>query len=156
MNYKIIIVCMLCSGIVKMGQAQKNTEPVTFTVKVHGKLKAGEQFVAEVTLNAADGWHIYAPGGSNEALGMIETKFEFDQLKGFDKVGDLKLSQHQFSGPYAVYKGTGVIVSQAFRVSPELKPGSYTLKGKIRYQTCNEDICYPPRVENFVTKIVIK
>ncbi len=160
MNYKSIvkgiIAGMLCLGMANMVQAQKNKGPVTFTMKVPGKLKAGEQFVAAIIFDAAEGWHIYAPGGSNEAMGMIETKVEFDALKGFDKVGELTLPAPQFSGPYMVYKGAGITFSQAFKVSPKLKPGSYTVKGRIRYQTCNESICYPPRVENFVTKIIIK
>lgn len=45
--------------------------------------------------------------------------------------------------PLDVYEGS-VIVKSRFQVPRGAKPGRLALQGKLRYQACDDKVCYPP------------
>jgi DsbC/DsbD-like thiol-disulfide interchange protein len=45
--------------------------------------------------------------------------------------------------PLSVYEGT-LVVGAELKVAKNLPQGSYTIKGKLSYQACNDHACLPP------------
>ena len=117
-------------------------DPVSYTIKYPETAKAGEKFTITTVFNIESGWYVYAPIDMNTAMGKIPTKVSFKTLDGFKKLGGLELpDEDRF---FDTYRGNDVRMSQKFQVEKNMLPGKYTLKANVLYQTCNEDICYPP------------
>ena len=55
------------------------------------------------------------------------------------------LEKYDFSEqPLSVFSGAFEIATE-FRRGPSAAPGPASLSGKLRYQACNEKMCYPPK-----------
>jgi len=60
----------------------------------------------------------------------------------FPEAVDLKTAG--YDQPLSVFAGSFVI-GVVVHLDSSLKPGNLTLEGKLRYQACDERLCYPPR-----------
>ena len=118
---------------------------VTGSVKPD-KVKKGQTTRGTVELNIPSGLHVQ----SNKPLDkfLVPTKLEFDAPQGMNvgpalypraAMRSLKFSKSRV----AVYEGRAVI---RFSVSV---PANYSgasgeIRGKLRFQACNDDACFPP------------
>ncbi len=99
-----------------------------------------------VRLEITHGYHINAEKPTLEYL--IPTKLEWTS-KEFKLLGiEYPAAEHytfSFSPekPLDVYQGTATIHSR-FQVPRGVAPGKVTLRGKLRYQACDDKACYPP------------
>lgn len=59
--------------------------------------------------------------------------------------------------PLSVYEGS-VVVGALLQTAKDVAPGTYTLKGKLAYQACNDHACLPPTSVplNIAIKIVAR
>jgi hypothetical protein len=118
---------------------------VTGSVKPD-KVKKGQTTRGTVELNIPSGLHVQ----SNKPLDkfLVPTKLEFDAPQGMNvgpalypraALRSLKFSKSRV----AVYEGRAVI---RFNVSvpANYSGGSGEIKGKLRFQACNDDACFPP------------
>ena len=56
-----------------------------------------------------------------------------------------KLEKYSFSEkPLSVYSGE-FLVTTRFKAPADVAKGERIIKGKLRYQACNETTCFPPR-----------
>jgi hypothetical protein len=69
------------------------------------------------------------------------------------RAGKPKLPESQFKNGHEIYEGTNILMSQALKSS---KPGSFNVKARVTYQTCNDKICLPPRTDDLVISVIVK
>lgn len=106
----------------------------------------GSIIKAAVVVRVEPGFHINDHKPSLEYL--IPTEMTFDPLtqvrveKEVYPKGQPK--KFKFADtPLSVYEGT-FLVGVLLRAAPSTPPGAYALKGKFKYQACNEEVCFPP------------
>ena len=120
-------------------------------VKVDGslapdKVKKGRVARASVVMDIPSGLHVQ----SNKPLDkfLVATKLDVETPSGM-KVGPISypralMRKLKFSkGMVAVYEGKAVIRFNV-TVPANYSSGSGDIKGKLRFQACNDDACFPP------------
>lgn len=121
------------------------------------KVKGGRTAQAMVVLDIPSGLHVQ----SNKPLDrfLIATKLDVEAPKGF-RVGPIVYPRAmtrklKFSkGMVAVYEGRAVI---RFRVtSPANYSGSADIKGRLRFQACNDESCFPPVTREVTIKLNVE
>jgi hypothetical protein len=76
--------------------------------------------------------------------------------EGFEKEGNLLTPPVIAAGAHEIYDGKVLEFTQTFKVSPDVKPGMYTMKFRVAYQSCNNEMCLPPMDEVKEETITIK
>ena len=140
----------------KKKKNKKRTPPVQFAMVPTTATSAGSTVELIVNVDVRKGWYIYAPTGRNEPNGMVETAISYDLPEGFEMAGDMILPPHHPKGMFEIYDGKDIKLTQPVKVSSSVKAGEYTINGQLRYQSCNKEICLPPRTEKIVATIVVK
>lgn len=107
------------------------------------------------TANLDDGWHIYSQ--HLEEGGPLPTSFSFTPADGeYTRVGDVK----EESTPVKSYDNTFMMdivwfaKTAVFTQKVKLKSSTATVKGKIEFMVCTEEMCLPPDVIPFT--VVVK
>lgn len=135
----LIVLLILCSFNNLLAQTNKSL--VSYSIEVPKQVIIGEQFTITVVFNIQPNWYVYAPVDFNIAQGKIPTKVTFRVPAKLKSIGSLELPDQKGGG---IYKGNGIRMSQKFEVEKSMEAGKYIIKTNIIYQTCNDDICYPP------------
>ena len=109
-------------------------------------VEAGKTAEAVFTLGLAPGWHINANPANPDY--MIATVLEITPAAGLKPAGPIyPAAQHVKVGfeetPLAVFSGQAVI-RLPIATAPTLAAGSHTLKGTLRFQACNDQVCMAP------------
>lgn len=110
------------------------------------KVKKGQTVRAHVTMDIPNGLHVQ----SNKPLDkfLIATKLEVETPAGM-RVGPItypraRMANLKFSkGKVAVFEGRAPIRFNV-TVPAGYSGGSGEIKGKLRFQACNDDACFPP------------
>ena len=127
--------------------------PVKYSIKVPERVNFRKSFFAEVTITFDKGWHGYVDNEANKKDGFIPTTVSFEPSIWLKPVGEIKMPKASFKGLAKVYKGT-VTFKQEFKIDRNKlrEKGAYskmmeelTMKAKVRYQTCDDNICLPPK-----------
>ena len=124
--------------------APTSNQPVQVSLVVPEQVEQGSSARISLTIDIEDGWYIYAPTGKNAEQGMKETKVSFTVPDDLQRIGAAKLPMHQFKGSYEVYRGSNVAVIQKIGTENSAL-GEYTIESEVTYQTCNDDLCLPPK-----------
>jgi thioredoxin:protein disulfide reductase len=109
-------------------------------------LKAGQPAVIGVELSIAKPYHINADRPLEDYL--IPTSLEFEPIAGvaFGKIvfpAALVKKLPVSDSPMAVYEGT-IKISVEITPDASLQQKDIILKGKVRYQACDDSTCLPP------------
>lgn len=145
MRKVVLILVMAAMGAVTgRPQAPKvvSGEMVLATDAVHAGSTVKAAVVAEVT----SGYHINDHIPSLDYLIPTELKIEPAPPLAFGATVYPKGSPQKFSfldTPISVYQGKFVIGTE-IKVSAGARPGTYTLKGALNYQACNDHECLAP------------
>ena len=110
------------------------------------KIKKGRSVRATVVMDIPAGLHVQ----SNKPLDkfLVPTKLDVETPSGM-KVGPISypralMRKLKFSkGNVAVYEGKAMIRFNV-TVPANYSGGSGEIKGKLRFQACNDDACFPP------------
>lgn len=145
---------MLCS--VCLASAQSMSEKlVTYEVECAKEVFAGEPFTIKTRVHVKSGWYVYAPDGTNASLGKIETKVMYTPQEPVVKDGKPTLPEASLKEGHQIFAGNDIVMEQQFVTPLSIKAGEYTIGYKIRYQTCNSEVCMPPVTETQVVKILV-
>ena len=128
--------------------------PVKLDLVVPEKIDQGSTADISLTIDIQDGWYIYAPTGKNAEQGMKETKVSFTVPENLQQIGAAKMPIHQFKGSYDVYRGPHVMVIQKIGTD-DVAPGEYEIESQVTYQTCNDDICLPPKTVQLTAVVLV-
>jgi DsbC/DsbD-like thiol-disulfide interchange protein len=110
------------------------------------KIKKGRVVRASVVMDIPAGLHVQSSKPLDKFL--VATKLDVETPSGM-KVGPVSyprplMRKLKFSkGNVAVYEGKAVIRFNV-TVPPNYSGGSGDIKGKLRFQACNDDACFPP------------
>lgn len=127
-------------------------DPTTWTYEV--KKTGANQYDLIFHLSLEDKWHVWAmkPGGDGS---LIPLSFSFDKNPNVKFVGGVKESNkgvttnNDILGGNVTYHVGKVDFTQTVSVKGKTK-----ISGKYEYQTCNEELCLPPKEKKF--EFVIK
>lgn len=110
------------------------------------KVKKGRVARATVLMDIPAGLHVQSSKPLDKFL--VATKLEVETPSGM-KVGPISypralMRKLKFSkGMVAVYEGKSVVRFDV-TVPPGYSGGSGEIKGRLRFQACNDDACFPP------------
>lgn len=143
------------------GQAAAQGEnPIVWSLRAPGEIqvKPGGRFDLELTAAIQDGWHLYstsqAPGGpiptritmpAGQAFRMEaapagpEPKREYDPNFGMD----------------TEFYDTSATFVVPVLVAPNAPGGTQKVEVHVRFQTCNDRLCLPPRTDKLVAQVTV-
>lgn len=142
----------------------KNQPPrITVEARAAAPLaRAGQPITVEVTSRPVRGIHVYAPGNPNyipvtvsvtpiDGIVVGEPKFPKAETYFF---APLKESVQAYSSPFTV--AIPVTATAAFFKSraPD-SPASVKLAGLVRYQACDDRVCFPPQTAAFAVDVPV-
>lgn len=137
-----------CTAAASTAVAQVHN-PITWTVKSapHSTVKPGSKFEVAVTGTVEPGWHLYAmqePDG-----GPIATQVglaEGDPADLLRVIGSKPQTVHDdaFNLDTPVYLTTAEFT---LHLQAAAAPSSKPLHVLVRYQSCNNNLCLPPRTQ---------
>ncbi len=115
----------------------------------------GQDVAVSADFTIASPWHIY---GKPISTDYVPTTVTFDnglvvkQSMDFPKPEMVKFESLGQTLP--VYKGS-VHAGGNLKLRPDLKPGEYTLSGKVEFQECSDNICKMPQSLPFAFPITV-
>jgi DsbC/DsbD-like thiol-disulfide interchange protein len=109
--------------------------------------KPGGKVSLAVDVTPKDGVHVYAPGQE----GYIAITVKIDPQSAFSTTGKAKYPEPE-KFVMAALNETQLVYNKPFRITqdvtlaaaPKLGSGPLTIKGSIRYQACNDKVCFLP------------
>ena len=139
------VLTLILSGMASSGLAQPPTvliDPVNETDAVH----AGTTARVGLDIALDPGYHVNSDAPLDDLL--IPTVLRLDPPEGFTLEGvafpeAILLDQVGVDEPLAVFEEEFTI-GAALRVDASLAPGTYTVPGTLRYQACNDRMCFNP------------
>ncbi len=142
------VLALFLSGLAASGLAQPPTvliDPASETDAVH----AGTTARVGLDIALDPGYHVNSDAPLDDLL--IPTVLRLDPPEGFTLEGvafpeAILLEQVGVEEPLAVFEEEFTI-GAALRVDASLAPGAYTIPGTLRYQACNDRMCFNPTNE---------
>jgi len=142
---------LVFSGVAASGSSQIPKEPIKWSAKLQSgetPLKAGERFALQLTASIEEGWHLY----STEQVegGPIATRITLPAGQPFEKAGAIESSEPKttfdpnFNLMTEFYEDEALFAVPA-KVNSIAAPGKAEVKVNVSFQTCNDEICLPPR-----------
>lgn len=120
-------------------------------------ITAGSRAEAEVRLRIEPGWHVNAnpPASDN----MIPTTVTLAGAAGVSASRPVYPSPRRVKlpideNPLLVYDGEA-IVRLPLTATADAENGEHVLRGKLRFQTCNDEICLPPTTVPFELRVTV-
>jgi len=109
-------------------------------------LKAGAKIALAVDVTPKPGVHVYAPGQD----GYIAITVKIDPQPAFATTGKPNYpTPEKFVVP--AVNETQLVYNKPFRITQDVtlasksRSGPLTIKGSIRYQACNDKVCFLPK-----------
>lgn len=108
--------------------------------------KRNSEVTAKVAVSVADGYHVNSNAPHEAYLIPLKLTWTAAPLEveavSFPKARDEK---YEFSDqPLSVYTGPFEIATK-FKIPADATGGTTILVGKLRYQACNSNMCFPPK-----------
>lgn len=116
----------------------------------------GQELAVTVSLSLKPGWHVYGePLPDNYTITSITFEDKLIEHQAFDwpeaklvRLASLNESLPVYDGKFSV---NGRLLTRQL-----VRPASYQLKGTLRFQTCNDQVCNPPEALNFNLPLTIE
>jgi thiol:disulfide interchange protein DsbD len=142
-----LIVLLLIPATLYSKPAPQNSSDVNISGAVApDKIKKGRSVRATVTMDIPNGLHVQSSKPLDKFL--VATKLDVETPSGMS-VGPISyprplMRKLKFSkGNVAVYEGKAMIRFNV-TVPANYSGGSGEIKGKLRFQACNDESCFPP------------
>ena len=123
----------------KMETKLAERPPVSCNARVYGDYENGKHRV-HVTMETSGTYHVYTPSPMNVNQPV---KIEIEFPDGLVKAGELETPPVIMYGGSEVYDGKLLYFDQPFTVESGRK-GTFEIRVKVSWQTCNEESCLPP------------
>ncbi len=147
-SFKLVSLVLLVSflSISALAQGSGKVVKVNAGESVY-KLRRGAPAQITVVIEVSDGYHINSNRPAEKYL--IPTALKIERIAGVSTTPVVypkaRLQKFEFSKtPMSVFEGKAVLKFSA-RGLPSLSAGSYTLKGKLTVQACNNQQCLRPQ-----------
>ncbi len=127
--------------------------PVKYNARAFYNPELGYRHV-EVYFRTLKDYHLYTNSPAND--GMIPVSITFDWPNGISADGALQTPPVIMAGHHEIYDGKSLRFVQQYKVAPDIKPGKYTVKIHVGYQSCCSTMCLPPVEETVEEEINVK
>ena len=135
-------------------------DPVSWSIKSgQPTVKAGGKFTVQITARIEKGWHLYSL--EQEAGGPIPTRIILPKETRFEIAGEIEspTPQVKFDKNFEIntefYEGE-VTFTLPVRVVSSTPAGQQKLTVQVRYQSCNDSICLPPKLVKLEAEVSIQ
>ncbi len=117
----------------------------------------GSELNVVVVADISEGYHINDHRPTLDYL--IPTNLEWTRHRAIEAGKVIYPPGQMKSFPFSknalsVYEGR-LLIGARLRLDPGIKPGEYTLQGRLSYQACNDQACLPPAKEPFRLRIKV-
>ena len=119
-------------------------------------VQAGKRAEIAVSVSVKKGYHIQANHVKDEFIIPTTIEMETQEIVVTEKQIFPQTKEFKLAGttdPLLVYEGDFVITIRI--KATEVKDGKYVLPAKLRYQACDERMCYAPKTIDFSIRVVI-
>ena len=134
--------------------------PVTWSLQINapGSLKPGDKLTAKVTAQIQGGWHLYSL--TQGAGGPVPTRITLPEGQPFKLTGSAQGPRPRVSMDpnFEINTETyesAVTFSVPITVAGDVTAGPQTLNVNVRFQTCNDKNCLPPRTVKLNASLTI-
>ncbi len=112
-------------------------------------LKPGGTFNAQLTAKIERGWHLYSldqpDGGPKPTRITVPTEQVFELADSIDSPEPRKKHDENFGMETEFYE-TAVTFTLPVRVGTNATAGQHKLQVQVRFQTCSDELCLPPKL----------
>jgi len=151
---RILLLGFLCNLCVGAGPPQHGQ--ITKTAINSSALRIGQKAWAAVVVEVGDGYHAQSHTPLDENFIKFELKPEDNaSVKiGAPTYPPGKIEDYPALGKLSVYTGK-VVVYFPLEVNADAKTGPIEITGRVRFQACDDKVCYPPEQPKFSIKTEI-
>jgi thiol:disulfide interchange protein len=116
--------------------------------------KAGDLVTVTVRGEIEEGWRVYAM----DSKAGRPLRVQIEAPRGFRSLGEPEQMQPQegydrwFESDYTFFT-EHVTVTQVFRLAEDVAGGNARLRSSVTFMVCNDDVCLPPRTEQFTATV---
>ena len=125
-------------------------DPVSWGLQAsQSTVKAGGKFTVQVTARIDKDWHLYSL--EQEEGGPIPTRIKLPTGQPFELAGDIgsPTPRVKFDKNFGInteyYEGE-VVFTLPIKVAAHAPGGAQKLSVQVRYQSCNDSLCLPPKL----------
>jgi hypothetical protein len=136
--------------------APSDHQPVTAGIAAeHATVRPGDIFDVVVRIRIAEGHHIYAAGPANPAV-FTGTAVNLTMPDALESVSDWStLPMARMRNGNLVYTNA-VVFRRSLKLRADAPAGSLPIKGILRFQACNDQLCWPPKDLPLATTIQVE
>ena len=130
------------------------TEPVTAAMKAdRDTVRAGESFEVLLRVRIAAGHHIYS---TNAIAGpFLPTTLDLILPADLEPVGKWVAPRPKTTKTGEQKYSDSILFRRALNVRLNTPPGLLSIKGELRCQACNEELCWPPAKIGVSTSVAV-
>lgn len=139
----------------------RRVSPIKWSLKADlpaNALKAGDKFTAQLTAEIEKGWHLYSteemPEGPKPTRITLAPNQPFDLIDVESPTPRRELDPN-FNIETEFYEQS-VTFALPIEIKKEATSGNHKLTVQVRYQSCTETLCLPPRLVKLEIEVPIK
>jgi thiol:disulfide interchange protein DsbD len=122
------------------------------------EIGAGQQFELQLAARIEEGWHLYSI--SQPPGGPIQTRITVPPGQRFSLAGAPVGPQpkQEFDPNFSMeteWYDRSAAFSLPILVAADTPPGAHRLEVHVRFQTCNDRLCLPPKTENLFVEVTV-
>jgi hypothetical protein len=130
--------------------------PVTVGISSSPRsVQPGQFFDVLVRARIAEGHHIYAANPFSTNV-FIPTTAKLTLPEGVEAVSDWITPAVSRAKDRELIYTNSIVFHQSLKVNPKARPGPVSIKGELRCQACNDQLCWPPKNLPFSTAVTIE
>lgn len=135
--------------------APSSQAPVVASVTARPEqVSSGSEFELQVDVKIAPGHHVYAKAGDESRFAPLQ--LEVDLPSVLEPVGKARYPEAtESSDGQPVYRDQ-VVVVQPLRFAPGATAATYELTVRMKYQVCNDLLCWPKESLEFTVPVVVE
>lgn len=150
---KLLVLSLLIASLaVTIAAQDEEYNPVKWSFKAqisNAPPKSGDIFKVELTAEIEKGWHLYSTNPIEN--GPRPTRITIPAGQGFERGGDITapdpiVSRDPNFSVETEYYNDQVTFTLPVKVLADISESNNKLQIQIRYQSCNERLCLPPKL----------
>jgi thiol:disulfide interchange protein DsbD len=147
------VVFFILSLTLSAASAQRGLHPIAWQYSVHKV--ADKTYEVHLTAQLQSGWHAYSQKQPEDAVAQpTEIRFKPNPLVGLmgkiREIGAMEKWKDEASGIQANQYANQVDFVQVVKVKGNVKT---SVSGSLTYQVCTNEMCLPPKTDNFVVQV---
>jgi DsbC/DsbD-like thiol-disulfide interchange protein len=147
----VLAVSVSADGVTAGSASQIPKEPIKWTMQVNlpeAPLKPGDKLTIQLNARIDEGWHLYSLDQTEG--GPIPTRIVLPSEQSFEEAGSIESSEPKAAMDPNFNLMTHYYEEQAaflipVKVAAGAPAGKTEVKVNISFQTCNDELCLPPK-----------